>query len=191
MQALYALLEGSCVPEDTGHARDTLCWLLRLRPDADWRLKFAAQAHDVDRALPYGKRVHRTDFPDYDAFKAAHAANSARVAEELLHEAGAPRDVVHDVGALVARHEQPGGDARHRALCDADALSFYTHNLPYYLLREGWAESVRRTRWGLRRLSPEARQRLIAFPFADPRIQTLVHDACAADSDWGSSISLV
>ncbi len=183
MHALYALLEGSCVPEDTGHARDTLRWLLRLAPRADWALRFAAQAHDVDRALPEDQRTCRRDFPDYESFKAAHAANSARVATALLRKAGAPSSVLQDVARLVYRHEHAQGDARQVALCDADALSFYTHNLPYYLLREGWAEARRRARWGAGRLSPEARQRLIAFPFADPRIQMLVHDACVADSD--------
>lgn len=177
--ALGSLLAGSKVPEDPGHARDVERWLIRLRPEAavDWALRFAALAHDADRALPDEMRVHRADFRAFDDFKTAHAANSARVAAQLLRHAGAPDAVVHDVSWLVLRHEVGGSDARLRALCDADALSFFTHNLPFYLSREGEEEALRRMRWGVARLSANARKRLLRFPFADARIHRLMERA--------------
>ncbi|MDQ7010552.1 MAG: DUF4202 family protein [Mariprofundaceae bacterium] len=174
---LRRLLARSHVPEDAGHAEDVLCWLLRLEPEAGWPLRFAALAHDVDRAMPDAMRVQRGDFANYDDFKAAHAANSARIAARLLHRAGAPTSVVHEVTRLVLHHEEQGGDSQLSLLCDADALSFYTHNLPFYLLREDENEALHRSRWGIRRLSTHGRKALRCFPFADPRIARLVTGA--------------
>ncbi len=173
-RALERMLACSRVPEDPGHARDVERWLLRLSPNADWPVRYAALAHDVDRALPDDQRVRREDFLDFDDFKAAHAANSARVAARLLREAGAPVSVVCEVTHLVLHHETGGESAELALLCDADALSFYTHNLPFYLLREGENEAVRRIRWGARRLSGRARQILARFPFANPIIGQMV-----------------
>jgi len=173
-EQLRRLLARSHVPEDVGHAEDVLCWLLRLEPEAGWPLRFAALAHDVDRAMPDAIRVQRRDFTDYEDFKAAHAANSARIAARLLHRVGAPISVVHEVTRLVLHHEKGGEDAQLSLLCDADTLSFYTHNLPFYLLREGEDEALRRSRWGIRRLSARGREALQCFPFADPRIAHLV-----------------
>ncbi len=170
------VLARSRVPEDPGHARDVERWLLRLCPDAGWALRFAALAHDVDRALPDGERVERRDFADYDDFKTAHAANSARVAARLLREADAPSSVVHEVTRLVLAHERGGEDAALAALCDADALSFFTHNLPFYRLREGLDETLRRVRWGIGRLSARGRRALATFPFADSAIRRMLHD---------------
>ena len=44
---IRVLLERSRVPEDSGHAENTLKWVLLLRPDADPALRLAAIAHDV------------------------------------------------------------------------------------------------------------------------------------------------
>ncbi|RME86974.1 MAG: hypothetical protein D6771_01065, partial [Zetaproteobacteria bacterium] len=108
-EAAAALVRGlvarSRVPEDAGHAEDTLCWLERLRPDADWALRLAALAHDLDRALPDDLRVHREDFADYDDFKAAHAANSARVLARILHDVRAPTDAIRKATYFVLHHE--------------------------------------------------------------------------------------
>jgi len=180
--ALDRLLARSRVPEDSGHAQDVERWLLRLRPEAsaDWPLRLAARAHDVDRALPDELRVCRHDFADYDDFKAAHAANSARVTAGLMRKADAPVDAIHDVTWLVMHHEVGGRDARLQALCDADSLSFFTHNLPFYRLREGEQAALSRMRWGMARLSPRAKGALAAFPFADARMAGLV---CALLND--------
>ena len=73
----------SRVPEDPRHAENTLAWLLRLAPEADEALQIAALGHDIERAIE-SRKVRRPDFPDYDAFKAAHAENSARILAEVM-----------------------------------------------------------------------------------------------------------
>ena len=168
------IIAGSPVPEDPPHAENTLQWLLRLAPDADPALRLAALGHDIDRAVP--DKVRREDFSDYDAFKAAHAEHSARILARLLAECGVSAPLIEETCRLVERHEI-GGDPRSDLLKDADSLSYFEVNLPLYLAREGEAETLRRCRWGVRRLSANARQRLARLHFADPRQAALVRQA--------------
>ena len=77
-QSIAAVISGSTVPEDPEHSRNTLEWLLKIDPRADTALRIAALGHDIDRAVETHK-VQRADFTDYDAFKAAHARNSASI----------------------------------------------------------------------------------------------------------------
>jgi len=56
--------------------------------------------------------------------------------------------VVHEVG----------GEFRSDLLKDADSLSYFDVNLPFYYQREGWNEAKRRSSWGYRRLSPKAKE---------------------------------
>jgi len=177
-ERILAVIRRSTVPEDPAHAENTLAWLLRLEPRADLALRIAALAHDIDRALPEGERVRRSDFGDYDAFKAAHARNGARALEGILRACGAPGPLIREACRLVERHEF-GGDPRADLLRDADSLSFYDTNLPLYLAREGEAEALRRARWGWRRLSPRARELLAAFRPRDPAAARIVERVLA------------
>ena len=155
-QKIRALIAGSRVPEDPGHADNTLEWLLRLEPDAGEALQLAALAHDLDRAIEEIK-VKRADFDDYDVFKAAHARHGAQLLRPILTVCGVARDIVDEACRLVEFHEV-GGDAEADLLKDADSISYFDVNLPLYYQREGWAESKRRSLWGYRRLSARARK---------------------------------
>lgn len=143
------------VEEDAGHAENTLHWLLRLAPAADPALRLAALAHDIERARE--TRLRREQFADYDEFKARHARVGAWICHRLLRRAGVEAELRWEVARLIRRHES-GGDARSDLLKDADSLSYFDHNLIYYYRREGWEETLRRARWGYRRLSPRARR---------------------------------
>jgi hypothetical protein len=154
-QRIRQVIAGSRVPEDSRHADNTLEWLLRLQPDAGDALQLAALAHDIDRANEETK-VGRTDFDDYDTFKAAHARNSAEVLRPILTACGVERDVVDEACRLVAVHEA-GGDPGSDLLKDADSISYFDVNLQLYYQREGRDEALRRSRWGYRRLSSRAR----------------------------------
>src|SRR5690625_3768004 len=153
-QLLRTRIAASPVPEDPGHAENTLYWLLQLDPEADQALRLAALAHDIERARE--DRLQRHDWTDYDAFKAAHAAIGADITRKILLEAGMEPELREEVCRLVSRHES-GGDPRSDLLKDADSLSYFDHNLPFYFQREGWNETLRRARWGYQRLSPRAR----------------------------------
>ncbi len=155
-QKIRAVIAGSQVPEDPGHADNTLEWLLRLEPDAGEALQLAALAHDIDRAIEEIK-VKRADFNDYDAFKAAHARHGAALLRPILIACDVAHDIVDEACRLVVVHEV-GGDADSDLLKDADSISYFDVNLPLYFQREGWDETQRRSLWGYRRLTPRAQE---------------------------------
>lgn len=168
---IRAQINQSPVPEDPGHAQNTLAWLLRLAPNADPALRIAALAHDIERARP--DRLRRQQFADYDYFKALHAAIGARMAGRLLRKAGVTSKVRSEACRLIRLHEF-GGDARSDLLKDADSISFFDHNLPLYLKREGMAESLRRARWGYARLSARGRHHVSCLIHSNPDVMRIV-----------------
>jgi len=155
-QKIRAVIAASRVPEDPRHADNTLEWLLHLEPDAGDALQLAALAHDIDRAIEESK-VRRADFDDYDAFKAAHARNGAKILRPILNACGVAGDIVDEACRLVEVHEE-GGDPRSDLLKDADSISYFDVNLLLYYQREGWAETKRRSLWGYRRLTQRAQE---------------------------------
>ena len=174
--AIRRYIAGSTTPEDPAHADNTLHWLLRLKPDADAALQLAALGHDIDRASR--DKVRRADYDDYDAFKAAHARHSAEILRQLLTANGVPAAVVERSCELVCHHEA-GGTADADVLKDADSLSYFDTNLPLYLRREGEEEALRRSFWGLQRLSAPALEMLRGWQFSDPAVARVVARALA------------
>ena len=163
-QKIRAVISKSCVPEDPFHAENVLDWVLQLRSDADEALQIAALAHDIDRA-DERRKVRRTDFNDYDEFKAAHANNSAKILKEILHECHVDQSVIDEACRLVERHEV-GGDMHSDLLKDADGISFFEVNMPLYFQREGYEETLKRCIWGYQRLSPKMKEicRNVTYP---------------------------
>ena len=154
-QEIRAVIAGSRVPEDPRHADNTLQWLLQLEPAADAALQIAALGHDIDRAT--SDHVRRKDYRDYDAFKADHARRGSHLVRRILRNCGVDIVVIEEACRLVEVHEV-GGDPRSDLLKDADSISFFDVNLPLYYAREGWKETKRRSLWGYRRLSAQARK---------------------------------
>ena len=176
MAAIRQYIAGSSTPEDPAHADNTLYWLLRLKPDADVALQLAALGHDIDRASP--DKVRRQDFSDYDSFKAAHARHGAEILEALLRRHGIPDALVERTGELVRRHEV-GGTPDADILKDADSLSYFDTNLPLYLQREGEEEALRRSLWGIQRLSASALALLQGWRFENAAVARVVSRALA------------
>ena len=150
---IRAVISKSGVPEDPVHAENVLEWVLRLKPDTDEALQIAALAHDIDRA-DEKRKVRRSDFNDYNKFKAAHANNSAKILNEILHECHVEQSVIDEACRLVERHEV-GGDPHSDLLKDADGISYFEVNMPLYFQREGYEETLKRCIWGYQRLSPK------------------------------------
>jgi hypothetical protein len=170
------VIAGSGVPEDPTHSRNTLKWLLRLAPRADAALRIAALGHDIERAVEE-RKVRRADFAEYDAFKAAHARNSAAMLREILSECGVGDEALtREVERLVCAHEV-GGDPRSDLLKDADSLSYFDVNLPLYYERHGWEETRRRCVWGYRRLSEPARSIAADLAYASDELKRLIAES--------------
>ena len=158
-KAIERVIAQSSLTEDPIHSKNTLQWLLRLKPGADEGLQIAALGHDIERAIEE-RKVKRQDFVDYDAFKQAHARNSAGILRDLMLENGfSDSKFVDDVYTLVCRHEV-GGDPRSNILKDADSLSYFDVNLPHYYQRDGREETLGRCLWGYRRLSQHGKAML-------------------------------
>jgi hypothetical protein len=174
-QRIRAIIAGSQVPEDPRHAENTLKWLFRLEPKADPALQIAALAHDIERAVESGK-VCRTDFNDYDAFKAAHASNGAAILRPILQKCGVNGSVTAEACRLVGLHEV-GGDPRSDLLKDADSISFFKVNMPLYYQREGWEETRRRCSWGYRRLSVRMKKIARRLTYDDEVLTHLLMEA--------------
>ena len=160
---ILQVLSHSGVPEDYEHALHVLKWVNRLKPDADFSLRIASIGHDIERALPEQK-VERMNFPAYDDFKRAHAENSATIVNEILSRYPIAQAVIERVHYLIANHEfGKEGDLDLTILKDADSLSFFEINLPYYFHREGETETYFRMQWGYARMSESAKQFLKNF----------------------------
>ena len=155
-QKIRAIISKSRVPEDPIHAENVLEWILKLKPDADEALQIAALAHDIDRA-DERRKIQRSDFNDYDRFKAAHANNSAKILKKILDECQVKQLIIVEARRLVELHEI-GGDPCSDLLKDADSISYFEVNMPLYYQREGYEETLKRCIWGYQRLSPKMKQ---------------------------------
>ena len=172
LKRIRSIVANSPVPEDAKHSEDTLSWVLRLKPDADEALRIAALGHDIERAVPE-LRVRREDFKSYDEFKEAHAANSAEYLERLMRGCDVADSVIRRVVFLV-RHHETGGQGDADLLKDADCLSFFGVNLPYFFERNGQEETAERVLWGYRRLSENLREKVEQFEYEDEALARLV-----------------
>ncbi len=174
------IIRTSPVPEDPIHAKNTLEWLLWLKPDAEEALQIAALGHDIERAIEE-RKVRQGDYKNYDEFKDAHAANSAKILAEIMRGCTAGRELVDDTFFLVCHHET--GATRHAdTLRDADSISFFHVNLPYYFIRNGVEETKRRYLWGYRRL-PDNLKRLVGeFDYQDRELASLSR-TCVGESE--------
>ncbi len=171
-RAIRSRISKSRVPEDPLHADNTLHWLLRLEPGAGPALKIAAFGHDIERAVD-NRKVKRSDFDTYDAFKAAHARNSAEILEALMRRLGIPADLAGEIARLVRLHET-GGDPSADLIKTADALSFFHVNLPFFFQREGIEATRKRIEWGYGRLSDHGRKIVRTFSYDIPVLNRLV-----------------
>jgi hypothetical protein len=169
----------SKVPEDPLHAKNTLAWLLKLKPDADDALRLAALGHDVERYIE-ARRMRKDLFRSFDEFKSAHASNSAKVLRSILEEFGVEERVRSKVCGLVLFHET-GRDQRSDILKNAVSLPYFQDNIPFYFVRNRWMETKRRSMWGYAGLSPQLRQILARFRYGSEDLNTLLQEAVTAD----------
>ena len=163
----------SKVQEDPAHADNTLEWLLKFDPTADPAMQVAALAHDIDRAVEE-RKTRRSDFDDYDVFKAAHAQNGAKILREILDDCQVAKLIAEEACRLVTLHEV-GGDPRSDLLKDADSISYFDVNMPLYYQREGWDETKRRCVWGYRRLSSRGKEMIKGITYENQTLTRLLH----------------
>ena len=167
------IIEKSSVPEDPLHSKNTLEWLLKLKPDADEALKVAALGHDIERAIEE-RKVKREDFSSFDEFKKAHALNSARIMAEIVKDYTISNELAEDIFSLVAHHET-GGNERAEVLKEADTISYFDVNLPLYYARHSVEETKRRALWGYKKLSANLKEVVAKMNYSDKKLASLLH----------------
>ncbi len=171
---LHTIIAGSSVPEDLHHAENTLVWLLRLDPRASQASRIAAFAHDIERAIE-NKKVLRIDYDDFDAFKAAHASNSANILKEILTEYCINSETSAEACSLVSLHET-GGNTNADILMNVDSISYFDVNLPLYYQREGLEETKRRSIWGYQRLSKRGKKIVKKLKYTDEMLTRMLRE---------------
>ena len=163
------------IPEDPIHSKNTREWVLRLKPNADIALQIAALGHDIERSIK-GRKVLRKNFSDFNEFKKAHSLNSARILGEILSEYNIDKAIIEEVSELVKYHEI-GGNPKVDILKDADSISFFDVNLPFYFQRNAKEEIIFRIKWGYRRLSENSRAIVKSFRYDTGELDLLFQNA--------------
>ena len=166
------IIKKSLVPEDPLHSKNTLKWLLKLKPDADEALKIAALGHDIERAMEK-RKVKRDNYKNYNEFKDAHALNSAKIMAEIMSDCKMSQELIDRVYFLVRNHGI-GGKNGANVLKDADTISFFDINLPYYFARNSVAETKKRCLWGYKKLSGNLKKIVLEFDYQDKELRSLV-----------------
>lgn len=169
---IEGVIKGSSVPEDPIHSINTLEWLLKLMPYANESLKIAALGHDIERAIEK-RKVRRQDYKDFDAFKDAHALNSANILAEIMQAYDIDKKMIDEVFSLVRYHET-GGTDHVDILKDADSISYFEVNLPLYFVRNNLKETKRRCLWGYRRLSDQGKKIVAELKYQNKEIKSLL-----------------
>lgn len=145
---------------DIIHAKRTVYWVKKLKPDADEALLIAAVAHDIERAI-YGDRQKGQDMEKIRA----HEEQSAIEIEKFLKTQNADETLIQRVKHLVICHEE-GGDGDQNILNDADCLAVLEKKTCRWIA-ENPVEGKKRTDFVVSRIKSE-KAKLIAKKYFSP-----------------------
>ena len=158
---IFEILKNSELENEGTHAQNVLKWVFKLATNPSEALQIAAVAHDIERGVP--PRVQSSQYPDNTEFRIVHSARSAKIITELMEEFQYDQDVIANVVDLVNKHEI-GGSVDADILLDADSISFFDNNLPYYVGRKGLAGSVFQVEYKFSRCTDRAKQFIRQLP---------------------------
>lgn len=148
---------------DILHAKRTVYWIKRLKPEAGEALLIAGILHDIERAF-YGDwkkgSINLSQLRKHQNLSATEAA-------KFLRRAGAKDAFIKKVKNLVSRHEE-GGDREKNILCDADCLAYFEkkslRQAKRHIQEGREALMIKKLKFNFKRIvSPRARK--IAWPF--------------------------
>jgi len=178
---IEAIISQSQVPEDPIHSKNTREWILKLKPEADIALQIAALGHDIERSIEK-RKIKRKNFTDYDEFKKAHSQNSIIVLCEIFSRHKINQQFIEKVTNLVMLHEF-GGTMEANILKDADSISFFDINLPFYFQRNSVRETSFRMKWGYKKLSKVAKSIVRNFRYDNVDLEALFNKIVSQRSD--------
>ena len=117
-------------------------------------------------------KTKRQDYVDYNEFKKAHSRKSAKVLGEILSKYDLNQTIIDKITNLVICHEF-GGNPEANILKNADSISYFDVNLPFYFQRNSEMETIFRMNWGYQRLSPNAKSIVRSFCYENVVLQAL------------------
>jgi len=168
------LTKKSFVKQDYIHSQSVWKWVLRLKPDADIALQIAALGHDIDRCFE-DKGIKREDYEIYDEYKKQHALTSAKIMCELLKKFGFEKEIIDKVNLLVKNHEI-GGEGDLEILKEADSITFFEYNLPFYRKTHTLKETKDKIKFMYTRLNEKAKKLIDKIKFEDKDINNLFQE---------------
>ena len=92
---------------------------------------------------------------------------------EIMKDCKINQELIEDVYFLV-RHHEIGGDSRVNLLKNADTISFFDVNLPYYFERNSLEETKKRCHWGYNKLPNNLKRIVSGFKYIDKKLMSLV-----------------
>ena len=157
--------------EDPAHATNTMHWMLVLEPTADEVLQLAAFGHDVERSLI---DRHRADmFDTYEGYKAAHSKRSGEVVSTMLQQAGYTKRDGERAANIIAKGEFTSDEPEAQLLCDADSISFFDNNAPYYIATQGTEIAKHKMQFMYARASERAQKHIREVLLTRPELNLL------------------
>lgn len=168
------VVDGVPRPGEALYAERMGAWVERLRPEASEPLKLAARCQHLKRwAIP--RDSYPMDRAGYHRWRTAQAEAHARLAGELLKEAGYEEMTVARVQSLI-RKERLRRDPEAQCLEDAACLVFLEHALPGFARRHDEAQVIDILRKTWNKMSPRAREEALGLELA-PQTRALVERA--------------
>lgn len=165
VSAIKKIISGSIVKEDLVHSKLVHQNVLCLNPKASEALQIAALAHDIDRGIKE-KRIKREDYKNYNKYKHDHALQSAKIISEILVKIGYNDNFIKKVKILVEQHEI-GRKGNVKILKEADSISFFQYNFPYYLKTHTKEQTKDKIRFMYNRLSYKAKGEIKKIKLSD------------------------
>ncbi len=159
-------VDGIPWPSEALYAERMGAWVERLDPGASEPLKLAARCQHLQRwAIPRDR--YPLDRAGYHRWRTAQAQAHARLAGELLKEAGYDEATIARVQSLI-RKEGLRRDPEAQCLEDAACLVFLEHGLPDFARRHDEAQVIDILRKTWNKMSPKGQKEALELELAPP-----------------------
>ncbi|MEW5710124.1 MAG: DUF4202 domain-containing protein [Pseudomonadota bacterium] len=170
------VVEGIARPSEALYAERMSAWVERLQPDASELLRLAVRCQHLRRwTIPRDR--YPTGRLGYHQWRTAQAEAHARLAGELLKEAGYEEMTVARIQSLI-RKERLRRDPEAQCLEDAACLVFLEHALPGFARRHDEAQVIDILQKTWNKMSPRAREEALRLKLT-PHARALLDKALA------------
>jgi hypothetical protein len=178
-------IEKSPLEFDPGHAKKTLEWVLKLKPEADEALQIAALAHDIERGVTgitetYGLK-DLSDIEEVREFKRQHAKRSALIISDLMEKYGYNSEMIKRVNFLVEKHDEGGDDKDLNILMDSDSIAYFDYHVEMYYKKNGRSKTKDKISFMFKRMSDKAKEIVKNIKYDNSEIIEITQEVFSED----------